>query len=141
MGAHRRKEKRMGMSVLVVGVRDLTIKFDKMMAVKKACDVVNMSYPKELLDYFGEFADMLDDDEGLRSEMEEVDIDYEETRPEGMNIWQVDIAKLPKDVKKVRWQTKECENIWNNMSFDESMIVLCAFNASRVNINNIIRKK
>ena len=32
-------------------------------------------------------------------------------------------------------------DIWNNISFDEKTIVLCAFNASRSNINDIIRKK
>ena len=48
---------------------------------------------------------------------------------------------LSKDVKKTRWQTKECDDIWNNITFDESVIVLCAFNASRVNINNKIRKQ
>jgi exodeoxyribonuclease-5 len=46
-----------------------------------------------------------------------------------------------KDVKKTSWNVKEGQDIWDNIEFAENMICLCAFNASRVNINNIIRKK
>jgi exodeoxyribonuclease-5 len=46
-----------------------------------------------------------------------------------------------KDVMKTSWKAPECQQIWDNVTFDESLIVLCAFNASRANINDIIRKK
>ncbi len=46
-----------------------------------------------------------------------------------------------KDVLKISWKTDYCQDIWNNINFDENVIVLCAFNASRANINDIIRKK
>ena len=46
-----------------------------------------------------------------------------------------------KHVMKTSWKTKECQDIWDNIQFDESVIILSAFNASRVNINTIMRKK
>jgi len=46
-----------------------------------------------------------------------------------------------KDVFKVSWKSNICQKKWNNINFDENIIVLCGFNNSRVKINNIIRKK
>jgi len=46
-----------------------------------------------------------------------------------------------RDVIKLNWKTQKCKDIWESIQFDESIIVLCAFNASRVNINDNIRKK
>lgn len=46
-----------------------------------------------------------------------------------------------KDVIKLNWNTDKCKQIWNSITFDEKVICLCAFNASRCNINDIIRNK
>ncbi len=46
-----------------------------------------------------------------------------------------------KDVLKTSWKTDHCQKIWDSITFNETVIVLCAFNASRANINDIIRKK
>lgn len=46
-----------------------------------------------------------------------------------------------KDVIKLSWKTEKCQQIWDSITFDEKVICLCAFNASRANINDIIRKK
>lgn len=47
-----------------------------------------------------------------------------------------------KDVFKISWRDKKCKKLWNNrVTFDNDLIVLCAFNATRVELNNMIRKK
>ncbi|MCK5613101.1 AAA family ATPase [Candidatus Pacearchaeota archaeon] len=46
-----------------------------------------------------------------------------------------------KDVLKTSWKTDLCQDIWNNITFDENVVCLCAFNASRANINDMIRKR
>jgi len=46
-----------------------------------------------------------------------------------------------RDVIKLSWKSDKCKQIWNSVDFDEKVICLCAFNASRVNINDIIRTK
>jgi exodeoxyribonuclease-5 len=45
------------------------------------------------------------------------------------------------DVMKTSWRTKQCKDIWESIGFDENTMVLCAFNATRANVNDIIRKK
>ena len=46
------------------------------------------------------------------------------------------------DVFKLSWRHPKCKKIWeNNVVFDENLIVLCGFNATRVGLNNRIRKK
>jgi len=45
-------------------------------------------------------------------------------------------------VFKLAWNHKKCKHIWNNrVVFDENLITLCAFNTTRVELNNKIRKK
>jgi exodeoxyribonuclease-5 len=46
-----------------------------------------------------------------------------------------------KDVIKLSWDSKKCQEIWDGITFDERVICLCAFNAARANINDMIRKK
>jgi exodeoxyribonuclease-5 len=46
-----------------------------------------------------------------------------------------------KDVMKTRWKSDECNKVWDSINFDDKVMVLCAFNASRANINKIIRTK
>jgi hypothetical protein len=91
----------MGMSVSVKGVRDLSVKFDMMMNIKKVCDNGNVGYPAELDEYFGDMVDEHPD--FIRSEMEEMDIEYMETHPDSSNIFEVDLSKIPEDVSKIRF--------------------------------------
>lgn len=45
-------------------------------------------------------------------------------------------------VFKLSWNHKKCQHIWNNkVVFDNDLIVLCAFNSTRVELNDRIRKK
>jgi len=46
-----------------------------------------------------------------------------------------------KDVFKICWHEKKCEELWNKIDFDENTIALTGFNKSRVSVNNMIRKK
>jgi exodeoxyribonuclease-5 len=44
------------------------------------------------------------------------------------------------EVFKLSWKDPRCKNLWENISIDENLIVLCAFNATRVSLNDRIRK-
>jgi exodeoxyribonuclease-5 len=47
-----------------------------------------------------------------------------------------------KDVFKLAWNHPKCKKIWDHkVTFDENLIVLCAFNATRNELNKKIRKK
>lgn len=47
-----------------------------------------------------------------------------------------------KEVFKLSWKHPKCKHIWeNNVVFDENLIVLCAFNATRQALNQKIRDK
>lgn len=91
----------MGMSVFVKGVRDLSVKFDMMMNIKKVCDKAEVSYPAELHDYFGYNIDESED--YIRSEKEEMDIECIETHLDSSNVFEVDLSKIPEDVTKIRF--------------------------------------
>jgi len=44
-----------------------------------------------------------------------------------------------RDVFKLQWNDQRCQDIFNNIQWDKNYIVLCAFNQTRVNLNNQIR--
>ena len=47
-----------------------------------------------------------------------------------------------KEVFKLSWKDPKCKKLWNNnVVFDDSLIVLCAFNTTRCQLNREIRKK
>jgi exodeoxyribonuclease-5 len=46
-----------------------------------------------------------------------------------------------KDVIKLNWNSDNCKQIWESINFDEKVVCLCAFNASRAKINDIIRNR
>jgi len=91
----------MGMDVVVLGVRELSMRFDKMMDVKRACDKVEIDYPNELKEYFGDL--IHEDGEHLIREMEQVEIEYDEGSADMENIYDVDLSDLPDDVYKIRF--------------------------------------
>lgn len=45
------------------------------------------------------------------------------------------------EIFKLDWRLKECQKIWENVEIDSDLIILCGFNATRVNINNLVREK
>lgn len=96
----------MGMSSGIVGFRDLDgdSEFQKMLAVKKACEAAEVDYPQEVKDYF-EYPE--ESEELLRREKAHIDIQYAvEDAPDchsAEEAWIVDITKLPKECTKVRF--------------------------------------
>jgi len=48
---------------------------------------------------------------------------------------------ISKDVIKMRWESQKCQEMWNGIDFDENTMILSAFNASRANINDMLRKR
>lgn len=92
----------MGISTHVVGMRDLGGQFARMIAAKEACEEAGVSYPKELVEYFetpGETPMY------LQQKMQEVNIDVavSEDSDDGTNSWVVDLSKLPKEVKSIKF--------------------------------------
>ena len=43
------------------------------------------------------------------------------------------------NVFKLSWKSSKCKEIWDKIQFDENVITLCAFNSTRVDLNNKIR--
>ena len=91
----------MGMYVDVKGVRDLSMNFEKMMNVKKACDDADVGYPVVIEEYFGSNVDESED--MIRSEMELADIAYIETHPDSADVYEIELSKIPEDIKKIRF--------------------------------------
>jgi exodeoxyribonuclease-5 len=47
-----------------------------------------------------------------------------------------------KDVFKLSWNHPKCKHVWKNrVVFDENLIILCAFNTTRQELNKEVRKK
>lgn len=46
-----------------------------------------------------------------------------------------------KSVFKIDWRINKCKELWENLEFDDSLISLCGFNASRTALNKMIRDK
>jgi hypothetical protein len=93
----------MSVSTYLQAFRDLDGKFKKMMEAKKYCDKNNLSYPKEIKEYFGELLDQNDKD--IEDEMAEIDIEnvIEEYKEEMSEGFEIELSKLPKEVKKIRF--------------------------------------
>ncbi len=52
----------------LIGIRDMSGEFSKMLSAKKFCDDKKLSYPKEVQEYFGELVD--EDEDTICSEMQ-----------------------------------------------------------------------
>ncbi len=92
----------MSMSTYVVGVRNLDGEFAKMIRVKKACDEAGVGYPPEVKSYF-KYPN--ENEEYLRQEMEEIILKDAVIKRnfEMQEIFEVDLSKLPKEVKAIRF--------------------------------------
>lgn len=97
----------MSSSTHIVGVRDLDAEFAKMLEIKHLCEKNGVSYPKEVEEYFDTDDTTVEDDEDdLRSAMEEIDIDRAYAKMdynEMQDCWEVDLSLLPPDVKSIRF--------------------------------------
>lgn len=93
----------MSMSTYVLAVRDLTKKFNTLWNIKEQCDKADISYPKEVIEFFG---DMLHESrEYTESELLTFDLEEKDgvKELEGSSGFEVELSKLPKDIKKIRF--------------------------------------
>lgn len=95
----------MGMSTYVYGIKPADEDFQRMLDAWKACNSAGMSIPKELIDYFGESAETIygPDSSGVL-----IHLTYEadavtEWCSEMQEGYEVDITKLPTDIKVIRF--------------------------------------
>ena len=87
----------MGVSYHVEGIRPPDEKYKKMAAAWKACDAVGIEPPEDVLDFFdGEEPD----GKGLKVD---ISVAVTECGPEGMDYYDVDLSKLPKNITIVRF--------------------------------------
>ncbi len=93
----------MSMSTKITGVRDLDKEFKKMMKVKLACEEAEIDYPENIYKYF---INPDESEESLREKMEFVSIKEAicVKNKDMIDGWQVDLSKLPKDVKAIRFE-------------------------------------
>ncbi len=98
----------MSMSTHIRGVRDLgkNKQFDKMLQVKIACELAEIAYPQEVVNYFKYPKESV---EYLTREMESIDIDKAVTKynKDSTSGYEVVLDKLPKDVVSIKF-----ENSW-----------------------------
>lgn len=90
-------------NVVVVGVRDLDVEFEKMIRAKEAIEDAGLTeFSKSLEDYFQKVSgyDAGEHSGFLRQEAEEVDIRALLVNTKDGIL--VDLKKLPKDVTKIR---------------------------------------
>jgi len=102
-------------STYLIGVRDMETKFSEMMEAKLFCDARNLSYPKEVQEYFG---DQVGESESyLRSEMEHITLagvggdgicNWTKSMPvrdvsdEDTTAVEIDLKDLPEGLKALR---------------------------------------
>lgn len=98
----------MSESMHVSAMRDMDATFKRLLAVKKFCDAQGVSYPKEVTDFFGGHVSAEDDEDDLRDEMCEIDLDDKLTEwsdgPRGYRGgYEIDVADIPADAKTLRF--------------------------------------
>lgn len=95
----------MSMSHYVKGVRDLDAKFTDMIQLKLACEKAKIPYPPELKEYFD--GEVGESEDYLRTAMEEMDLPDEAVKQLDLEYndgYEVDISKLPKECKAIRFE-------------------------------------
>ena len=93
----------MSESISVTAFRDMDGEFQRMLEAKRYCEAHGFSYPKEVQDYFGGDVEEAEDD--LRDSMLEVPLGdiVQEYESEGSDGYEVDVTRLPKEVKTLRF--------------------------------------
>ena len=89
----------MGMSTSVLGFKPADEKFYKMKSVFESCQELGIAPPDEVEDYFDGYGV---EGDGVRVEIEEMDCCSEYSN-ETESGYEVDITKLPKDIKIIRF--------------------------------------
>jgi hypothetical protein len=95
----------------IYGLKDPDENFAKMFAIKVACDEAKMEYPKPLWEYFGyseedkhHLTDSPENDLILRVGYVDIDSSITKEEDESHHNWQIDLSKLPKTVKFIRFE-------------------------------------
>lgn len=86
------------MSTYVVGYRPADETWDKHLAVWEACDAAGVDIPQETLDFFDDESPL--DKPGMEVSIKNACKEYQNEYQQG---YEVDITKLPKDVKILRF--------------------------------------
>jgi hypothetical protein len=93
-------EQEMSMSSRVIGIKPPDEKWKQMKVVWDACKSAHVNVPKEVYDYFG---DSPIDDKGVVVDLEKIDSVVNEYLAEGESGFEVDLSRLPKDIKVIRF--------------------------------------
>lgn len=88
----------MSMSTYVQGLKPKTEEYEKKLNIYKSCEELNVSVPKEILDFFD--GDVCE--EGIITEIPKGAI-KEYADDYCREFFEVDLTKLPKDIKKIRF--------------------------------------
>jgi hypothetical protein len=95
----------------IYGLKNPDENFDKMFAIKVACDEAKMEYPKPLWEYFGyseedkhHLEDEFEEDLILRVGYVDIDSAITEEKDESQHEWQIDLLSLPKTVRFIRFE-------------------------------------
>jgi hypothetical protein len=93
----------MGMNTSVYGLSDLSEEFEKMLSVKLACDKAGVTYPNELKNFFKYPSE---NETFLKEQCRKVNISnaVTESGKDSLDAWEVDLSKLPKTVKFIRFE-------------------------------------
>ncbi len=89
----------MGMSTYIIGYKPPDKKWNEMKEVWDSCEKANIDIPEEVLDFFeGETPTDL----GVEVNLEKLDC-VQEVKEDMREGFQVDITKIPKDVKYIKF--------------------------------------
>lgn len=89
----------MGMSSYVYGIKKADKKFKEMLEVYNTCKKAGVTIPKEVIEYFN---DETPDEKGVIVDLSEHEC-FTEGGDDGRDFFNVDIDKLPKDIKIIRF--------------------------------------
>ncbi len=89
----------MGMSTHILGFKPADEKFNKMKAIYLSCEELEIDAPDEVENYFDGYGV---EGDGVRVELENTDC-CKEYCDDSSSGFEIDITKLPKDVKIIRF--------------------------------------
>ena len=94
----------MPLKTMIRGVRDLDGRFAQMMKIKLLCEEGSVSYPPEVVEYFG--GCIKESEAYCRKEMEEVSVDGAMEKRLGTHVsgdqWDIYLIALPQDIVRLR---------------------------------------
>lgn len=92
----------MSLDIYVHGLRPVTEEYKKKLKIYKACNELNIKPPEELLDYFDYENHPCED--GIVIDIPKDLIKHSTSVEHCSDYYDVDLAKLPKDVSKIRFE-------------------------------------